>query len=112
MTKQEICKEYREAKNKSQQIEILADLNLCTKEDIVKLLKDEGEEVAVRKPRKQRQQKKVVAPVINTSIPDFVLDALYEKLERIDREIKEKEKDYKRIVVFIQSNGGKVGEEK
>lgn len=35
MTESEIVRNYREAKNKREQITILADLNRCEKEDIV-----------------------------------------------------------------------------
>lgn len=42
MSSEEICKEYRAAKNKKQQIGILADQNLCGKSDIIKILIEAG----------------------------------------------------------------------
>lgn len=42
MTNAEIAKNFREAKNKAKQITILADLNLCTEESIIDILKKEG----------------------------------------------------------------------
>lgn len=38
MNSEQICREYREAKNKKQQIGILADQNLCGKSEIIKFL--------------------------------------------------------------------------
>ena len=38
----EIAKMYREAKDKRKQISILQDLTLCTKEEIIKILEEEG----------------------------------------------------------------------
>lgn len=38
MSNEDITKEYREAKNKKEQIKILADLNVCDKKDIEKII--------------------------------------------------------------------------
>lgn len=45
MTVEEICRDYRTAKDKKNQIEILADRNLCTKEVIEDVLRSRGEEL-------------------------------------------------------------------
>ena len=42
MTAEEICREYRQAKDKDAQIGILADLNQCSKEKILEILKTGG----------------------------------------------------------------------
>lgn len=42
MTNEEICQNYREAKHKANQIAILADLNVCTKAEILAVLEAEG----------------------------------------------------------------------
>lgn len=42
MTNAEIAKSFKEAKNKAKQITILADLNLCTEETIMEVLKKKG----------------------------------------------------------------------
>lgn len=42
MTESEIVRSYREAKNKRNQIEVLADLNTCTPDDIRAILKNNG----------------------------------------------------------------------
>lgn len=51
MTDKEICQEYREAKNKNQQIRILADLNLCTPREILDILTAAGEISGVNPPK-------------------------------------------------------------
>lgn len=50
MTVEEICRDYRMAKDKRNQIEILADRNLCTKEVIEDVLRSRGEELSEDKP--------------------------------------------------------------
>ena len=50
MTVEEICRDYRQAKDKKGQIEILADRNLCTREAIEDVLRSRGEELPEVKP--------------------------------------------------------------
>lgn len=42
MTEYEIIKDYGEAKNKAEQIKILADLNMCSREEIINILDKNG----------------------------------------------------------------------
>lgn len=42
MNIKEICNSYRLAKNQKEQIEVLADLNECTKDIIIAILRSEG----------------------------------------------------------------------
>lgn len=42
MTNGEIITSYRQAKDKKKQIEVLADLNMCSKDEIVEILKEQG----------------------------------------------------------------------
>lgn len=44
MTKEEILKDFQEAKDQRAQVRILADLNLCKPEDIIDILKEMGED--------------------------------------------------------------------
>ncbi|MBR4318864.1 MAG: hypothetical protein IKP69_02280 [Oscillospiraceae bacterium] len=48
MSNEEICRNYRQAKNKSSQIKILADMNLCKVSEIVSVLEENGVQVGVR----------------------------------------------------------------
>ena len=48
----DICREYTQAKFKKQQIEILADQNSCTKEEIMKILVENGIELPTETKKK------------------------------------------------------------
>lgn len=48
MTEYEICKEYRESKNPTQQLKILAQLNCCSEKDILDILKRNNEPLRKR----------------------------------------------------------------
>lgn len=48
MTNEEICRNYRQARHKHQQIQILADMNLCKVSDIIAILEENGVQVGVR----------------------------------------------------------------
>lgn len=61
MTPWEICREYRQAQNKSEQVKILADLNMCSKNDIINLLAERGIE---HKEGKKRGRKPSAIPKI------------------------------------------------
>ena len=57
-----IVSDYRQAANKQKQIEILANLNLCSPREIAALLRDHGEELparwvkALEKPAKDSEE--------------------------------------------------------
>ena len=55
MTENEIIRQYRGAKDKREQIKILADMNLCEVEEIEKILKDNGQRLPARPPKKKPQ---------------------------------------------------------
>lgn len=101
MSSEEICKEYRGAKNKKQQIGILADQNLCQKSDIIKILIEAGEDMSCMEPKKKDKPK--MAP--QEPLPEVVLGVLYARLDLIDQEMAAKEEEYKQIVAFIQNFG-------
>ena len=65
----DICKEYREAKNKAEQIEILAQLNCCNVEEIKAILKKHGYEVPERKKRGPKPGTKKVKTVTAKKVP-------------------------------------------
>ena len=64
MTPDEIVVNYRQAKNKGQQIKILADLNLCKIEDIIQILVDYGGYERQRISRAIGAARKCSSPVI------------------------------------------------
>ena len=61
MTPQEIAKEYREAKDKVNQITILADENVTDRETIIKILQDQGE-VADKVPKARGRKRAKAEP--------------------------------------------------
>lgn len=99
MTEVEIYRDYRQAKHKSRQIGILADLNGCSKEEI--------EAIIV----KYEKQNEVTAPV-ETLPPEapppeqaetgYVLSRLYEELDQLNAEIRRLEERYKETTIAIK----------
>ena len=56
MTKEEICRDYRLAANKIEQIKTLAELNACTKQQIADILIEDGQEVPEWYQKKEEPQ--------------------------------------------------------
>ena len=76
-------------------ISILAELNACAKEDIEKILIDAG--AYSPKPKKKKEVKKVAAAQKATHMPDIVLNAVIEKLDDIEKQIKYHEEAKKKL---------------
>lgn len=85
-----ICRQFKEAKDKLGMILILSQLNDCKREDIVEILEKHGYE----DPRKAEKKQK-------PKMPESVRVALIEKMESIDSKIKELEKQYKEISAYL-----------
>ncbi len=56
MERHEIVQMYKEAADKNAQIEILADLNVCSKQEILTILQEEGLISGVKLPKKARRK--------------------------------------------------------
>ena len=84
MTNDEICVQYRHAKNKERQIKILAELNVTTKQEIIEVLKQGGMVVPEQKPPAPKADKPKRQKVfrINTEL----VRSLYDK-QMTDKEI-------------------------
>lgn len=102
-TKDEIVKEYNEAKNKKQQIRILADLNSCPREEIIAILFDSGALWTNRTTKTDAKTTKSVEP-----LPDVITEALSEKLDNIDRNIKIISTDIKNLESDIETRKLKI----
>lgn len=74
-------------------ISILAELNACAKEDIEKILIDAG--AYSPKPKKKREVKKVAAE--KAKMPDVVFNAIVEKLDHLEQQIKYHEEAKKKL---------------
>ena len=80
MTDGEIAREYNQAKNKKTEIEVLSDLTLKPKEEIIRILKENGCEVEEsrrgRKPKEEETDGNAIKPVrrrkikSNSEVPD------------------------------------------
>lgn len=55
MTEEEIVRDYRQAKTKQKQIEILAELNACDKAEIKRILTEAGEQLPRNMGRKRNE---------------------------------------------------------
>lgn len=81
MTAREICYSYHSAKHKAQQIEILSELSGVDSMEIIKTLAKGGEE-----------------------LPESTVKKLYKRLDRLDMQIREREREYKEIVAVLREN--------
>ena len=67
---------------------MLADVNECTKQDIIELLESNGRVVPASR---KRGPKKKAPKLVNGPMPDVIREALAEKMDKIDYRIKELE---------------------
>lgn len=95
MTVGEIKRNYDQAKNKSRQIGILADLNCCSREDIEKIL-------AVESSRTSKEETITYTDSLNL---DGVFDILYHRLDELEGEIKLLEEEYLKVKNAIEVLG-------
>ena len=109
MTAGEIKRNYDQAKDKERQIGILADLNCCTREAIVKILDVES------------SREKPSAPEQKLTGIGAAEQALYEVLDELESEIRRLEEEYKSVKKAIdvlakrkegQEHGKKTPDEK
>ena len=70
MTENEILREYREAKDRREQVQILADLNCCGRGEIAEFLQKCGEEVDKRLLPKTRKREGGAAADTHTAPPE------------------------------------------
>lgn len=87
MTIWEIQNSYRTAKNKEKQIGILAELNDCSIKDIKKILDIDKKPV-------EEKPKEIAG--------EDIISKLFERLEVLDKEIKDKEEEYRKISIAIE----------
>lgn len=96
MTDSEICREYRLAKDKDKQIGIIADQ--CgpgiNRTEIIKVLVDCGE-MAPPKPKKCAAKQN--APDKMPELSNAVADALFARIDELDRQIKPIEDERKEL---------------
>lgn len=132
MSPEDIRKTYLEAANKREQIKILSEINLCSRETIREILIEQGipedEIPKTRAPRekpedklkaaeekkiekkpdeaKEKTEKKQDAAVQGIRPPRAVLDLISEEVERLMKEILEKEEKLAVLHAFLISVKG------
>lgn len=98
MSENEIVRDYRQAKNKGHQVGILAELNLCTKEEIISILKSNGvSQAELPRNRKktesegqskaesdvnQKQQEKEPVAAVTEELPEIVKEVICRQMEQ------------------------------
>lgn len=75
MTEREICLMYREARNQNTQLQVLAELNDVSRNEIIRILVKNGEK-----------------------LPSRAINQLYKRLDVLEAQISEREKEYREIV--------------
>ena len=60
MTAYEICQSYRNAASRNKQVKILAELNMCGKNDIIRILSENGIVHRIRKDNRGARSKSVI----------------------------------------------------
>lgn len=91
MSEADICLEYRQAKTPSLQIEILADLNLCDTESIMRVLIRNGTDMSHATYHRNKKARAMLTKL------------LMQELEDADRELKEAADRYKRVMQSVES---------
>ncbi len=101
MTDQAIVREYKEAKDKKKQIEILADENNCGNEEIEKILEDNGIDLAKKRGRKAKGE------AMKRKLPEAVREALTRELIRLQEKMDDIQEKMEEINTYLkgESNG-------
>lgn len=97
MSIREIKRSYDEAKHKQRQIGILAELNNCTKEDIIKIINIEN-----KSNNTVPESVKVVSEELTLS---QINNMLYARLDEIEGDIKKLEEKYRKIFIAVEVLG-------
>ena len=113
-TQDEICRSYRLAKNKPKQIQIMAELNGVSKEEIIKTLVRGGEIPDKETESAQNTGSKVGVPsepAMMPCMPMAVRDALFKRIDELEQQIKPLERqmealrsEYGEILGFLKGH--------
>lgn len=90
MSEEEIKRSYRQAKDPKKQLRILADMNCCDVADIEAIING-------KPPVKQRTSPKKLSKI------ELMIQALYEELERTEKEIERLETRYTNLTGVIDA---------
>lgn len=104
MTAKEICQRYNESVDKAEMIERLADFEVCTKQDIIELLKINGCDIPEVRKRGRKPKPKAEPEVVHKPVPASVISTCYSRLDQIEKMISELNKEYKEITEFLKES--------
>ena len=105
MTENEIYREYRQAKHRNRQIGILADLNECSTAEIEAIITKHEKQNAVAAAPAPDEPPPAEPP--ESEPPEnaengYAVSRLYEELDRLDAEIRQREEQYREITIAIK----------
>lgn len=97
MSSNEIVKSYQQATSKKNQVQILSELNGCSRNEILKILIIAGEDITKATTKKQKE---------------YVVNMIYDLLDETEEEVKAAEHKYMAIVECLkqfwqEKQGGK-----
>ena len=101
----EICREFKEAKDKAEQIDIIAQLRCIERGKVVEVLKKYGFDVPRKKWSRKSKEPETKTENPEHQMPDVVRETIAEKMDKIDQKIKELE-PIKREYDELQSQYG------
>lgn len=104
MTYEEICKAYREAKDRAEQIEILKDMNCVPRSKIIDILVRNGYKVRIAIPSKGMKKRRELTD-------DEYQKALYRRLDVLDANIAKLENEFRDILAVLGVDRGEVQED-
>lgn len=113
-TPNEICRAYRLAKDRTKQIQIMAELNGVSKEEIIKTLVRGGEIPSDETESMQKTGSKaevVSETAVMPCMPRAVRDALFKRIDELEQQIKPLEREmealrgeYDQILGFLKGH--------
>lgn len=99
MDQGEIVRSYREAKNKEKQIQILADLNGSSPEQIRQILIAAGEPAEKKRPGPKPKE---IRQMVVKPMPDCVKKAITERMIRLTEEIDRATAELKELDTYVK----------
>ncbi len=111
-TQDEICRSYRMAKDRTKQIQIMAELNGVSREEIIKTLVRGGEIPGDETEQNTGSKAKVISEaVVMPCMPRAVRDALFKRIDELEQQIKPLERqmetlcgEYDQILGFLKGH--------
>ena len=99
MDQSEIVRSYREAKNKEKQIQILADLNGSSPEQIRQILIAAGEPAEKKRPGPKPKE---IRQIIVKPLPDCVKKAITGRMSRLTEESEKKTAELEELDAYMK----------